>query len=690
LHFTSRVRRASGVVAGAGGCAAVVALAAGTAHAFNSYPTGAPHDQITKAAETAESWPYAKVAVFQEAVRQPDWDETQRKKWLTYVPNANYRSSHHFDRAAGVTHKNAFIAGATYLREQKQLAIDKASAADSTAATAAAGRALHALQDFFSHSNFVDLCDDDKAKTLRALYDGSVEPPAKLQLTGYDKDAEDPEKPTGDTFSHGDFSKDTAAKNAEAKAKIGDDTKYKLSFDAAVQNSSALIQAIKAAVSSKPRRAANHGGGRIDPIRPASGPYDSLYAAHCEFPCGPAGCVLVCDDTMLEVPPGSLASSDLLTLRTARSRFFFTADQTFAWEGGWTLVWRELLSATSPYFSPPLLATVTFPDSALDETDLGAAGVYFFDPDSLAYLRVPGAVVEPESARARFPVAKPGSYAVGAPRPAEDMRGACCLFDSTCTQLTLADCNAQGGVFFGPKFPCTPDPCHEPPSGACCIADSCVRLRAVTCAARCGTYLGDGRPCEGRPCGTVDVALTDVTVALEGAAVRITWTLARDVDPSVVQILRAAGGDVPVVLAAVPVSLDRRDGFLDTTVIPERTYRYWLDVADGHADSRRLGPWTIHVTNPQAAALLNSGPNPAAERSRIQFYVPRQTDVELVVYTTSGRALRTVVARRFDAGTHDLVWDHRDALGQPAPAGVYAYRLRAGGAVFSGKFVVIR
>lgn len=43
------------------------------------------------------------------------------------------------------------------------------------------GVSLHSLQDFFSHSNFVDLNEEDKQKTIDALF-GYSEPPLSLRI----------------------------------------------------------------------------------------------------------------------------------------------------------------------------------------------------------------------------------------------------------------------------------------------------------------------------------------------------------------------------------------------------------------------------------------------------------------------------------------------------------------------------
>jgi len=51
-------------------------------------------------------------------------------------------------------------------------------------AIAAIGRGLHAVQDFFAYSNYVDLPEKDKKLAREALFDPSKDPPKSLKLTG--------------------------------------------------------------------------------------------------------------------------------------------------------------------------------------------------------------------------------------------------------------------------------------------------------------------------------------------------------------------------------------------------------------------------------------------------------------------------------------------------------------------------
>ena len=63
---------------------------------------------------------------------------------------------------------------------------------------------------------------------------------------------------------------------------------------------------------------------------------------------------------------------------------------------------------------------------------------------------------------------------------------------------------------------------------------------------------------------------------------------------------------------------------------------------------------------------------------------------ETVDDVTGRRIARLVDGTRLGGGAHTVSWNGRDALGRPAPAGVYLVRLEATGEVRTRKVVRLR
>ncbi len=123
-----------------------------------------------------------------------------------------------------------------------------------------------------------------------------------------------------------------------------------------------------------------------------------------------------------------------------------------------------------------------------------------------------------------------------------------------------------------------------------------------------------------------------------------------------------------------------------------------------HWDDLRALLTVRHLTSPVqiATSLLDvpaastgvvlkpPAPNPFNPRTTISFALPAAAPCRMVVYGADGRLVRVLVDARLEAGTHDIVWDGRDARGRMAAAGTYVLRLLAGDAVAICRTVLVK
>ena len=217
------------------------------AGAFASVPPGSSvHDDITAIVDAA-GFPEDGVRALQAAVREPDMDETEwdpdMDEPARIDARAAYRAEHHCDRDVGTPDADAFAATTRYIQQQRAEATNRSAAGDPDGAIAALGRALHAVQDCYSHSNIVDLPADARAAADEAILNGG-EAPEGLRLVSYDPGADDPEDPDGDDYTHKDHAKDDADKNDESKAPAqdGNQTKFEAAREMARLATIAFVQ----------------------------------------------------------------------------------------------------------------------------------------------------------------------------------------------------------------------------------------------------------------------------------------------------------------------------------------------------------------------------------------------------------------------------------------------------------------
>ena len=105
----------------------------------------------------------------------------------------------------------------------------------------------------------------------------------------------------------------------------------------------------------------------------------------------------------------------------------------------------------------------------------------------------------------------------------------------------------------------------------------------------------------------------------------------------------------------------------------ETVYTYTVTDANGASASLSL------QTLPAAFSLADNFPNPFNPATTIKYALPQAADVELTVYNVVGQAVRMLVAEHQSAGRYVVEWDATNDSGHSLSAGMYFYRLQAGG-----------
>jgi len=80
---------------------------------------------------------------------------------------------------------------------------------------------------------------------------------------------------------------------------------------------------------------------------------------------------------------------------------------------------------------------------------------------------------------------------------------------------------------------------------------------------------------------------------------------------------------------------------------------------------------------PTEYRLLQSYPNPFAERTTIEYALPEAGPVRIEVYNVLGQRVRLLVGQSQEAGLHRVTWDGRGDGGEAAASGMYFYVLES-------------
>lgn len=81
---------------------------------------------------------------------------------------------------------------------------------------------------------------------------------------------------------------------------------------------------------------------------------------------------------------------------------------------------------------------------------------------------------------------------------------------------------------------------------------------------------------------------------------------------------------------------------------------------------------------PQVYSLSKNYPNPFNPTTTIEYAIPSNGKVELVVYNMAGQKVRTMVNETKEAGFFKAVWDGRNDRGETVASGLYFYKLVSG------------
>lgn len=88
-------------------------------------------------------------------------------------------------------------------------------------------------------------------------------------------------------------------------------------------------------------------------------------------------------------------------------------------------------------------------------------------------------------------------------------------------------------------------------------------------------------------------------------------------------------------------------------------------------------------------ALYGNFPNPFNPATRISFSLDKPTDVFVSIYNVLGQRIRVIDDGYREPGYHTVVWDGHDDYGMSCAAGVYLYRLNAGGRTLTSRMLMV-
>ena len=93
---------------------------------------------------------------------------------------------------------------------------------------------------------------------------------------------------------------------------------------------------------------------------------------------------------------------------------------------------------------------------------------------------------------------------------------------------------------------------------------------------------------------------------------------------------------------------------------------------------------------PQESYLNNNFPNPFNNSTEIEFGIAKLEHVSISIYDVSGKWIINIVDKKMIPGTHKLMWNGKNSLGNQVPSGNYLLVMRSGSLTSSRKIMYLK
>ena len=199
---------------------------------------------------------------------------------------------------------------------------------------------------------------------------------------------------------------------------------------------------------------------------------------------------------------------------------------------------------------------------------------------------------------------------------------------------------------------------------------------------------------------SLPVEMSNVTAeASKEEGITITWRTESELNSAGFQVWRSLSEDKAynkITSALIPsqgnTSVAQEYSYCDKNVESNVLYWYKIEEISTDGKSKFFGPISVVGMKPIPTEydLAQNYPNPFNPETMIEFQLPENADVSIVVYSLLGREIKTLVKEKMQAGYHEITWTGKDSHGVKVPSGMYIVQMRAGDFRQIRKMTIIR
>jgi len=116
----------------------------------------------------------------------------------------------------------------------------------------------------------------------------------------------------------------------------------------------------------------------------------------------------------------------------------------------------------------------------------------------------------------------------------------------------------------------------------------------------------------------------------------------------------------------------------------------WFPAKKTEWEEYLTGVETNSSAQPVEFTLSQNYPNPFNPQTVIDYSTAKPANTSLIIYNSLGQKVRTLVNGMKAAGSHQVVWNSMNDLGDAVPSGIYFYRLEVDSRVQVKKMILMK
>ncbi len=124
----------------------------------------------------------------------------------------------------------------------------------------------------------------------------------------------------------------------------------------------------------------------------------------------------------------------------------------------------------------------------------------------------------------------------------------------------------------------------------------------------------------------------------------------------------------------------------DPEVNASNKYTLYALTAKG---KEKIADITVYVTG-YKTKLYKASPSPFINRTNIAYSIAKKSNVNLDIYSITGRKVKTLVNGIANAGNYNIEWNGTDDNGNKVAEGMYIYMLKVDGQIHTDKVVILK